>query len=317
MNETILITGAIGSGKSEVCRYLASKGYPVYDCDTRTKALYSSVPGLRERVEEAIGVPFSEISVIFGDAAKRAALEKVVYPEVLKDIVSWKSAQDSSLLFIESAIALDKPAFDGTYDKVWLVSAPREIRLERDPRVLEREGSQKPVDLSRADRILENDSSVGDLHKKIDEILNDIMKTDLRKILSVAGRHGLFRYLALTRNNSVIAESLQDGHRTVFDSRSRVTTLADIAIYTSEGELKLKDVFLAIDKALDGAEVPASKGDDAAVKDLFEKAVPNYDSERFYVSHMRKILEWYKEIKEFASLDFVEEEEDNNEEAGA
>lgn len=315
MNETILITGAIGSGKSEVCRYLASKGYPVYDSDSRTKALYSSVPGLVEKVEEATGVPFEGISVIFKDPVKRAALERVVYPEVLKDLALWKEEQHSPLLFIESAIALEKPAFDGTYDKVWLVSAPRDMRIARNPKVTEREGSQMPADLSRADRILENDSSIKELHEKIDKILNDIMKTDLSKILSVAGQHGLFRYLALARNNSVIAESLEDGHRTVFDSRSRVTTLADIAIYTADGELKIKDVFLAIDKALDGAEAPATKGDDVALKELFGKAVPNYDSERFYVSHMRKILEWYKDIKEFASLDFVEEEGEESGEA--
>ena len=48
--KTFLVTGPIGSGKSEVCRYLASKGYPVYDCDSRTKGLYESVPGLKSRI---------------------------------------------------------------------------------------------------------------------------------------------------------------------------------------------------------------------------------------------------------------------------
>ena len=91
--KTVLITGGIASGKSEVCRHLASKGLPVYDSDSRTKALYDSVPGMKSRVEEAIGVPFSQIAVIFEDAAKREALEAVVYPEVLKDFLAWKAAQ--------------------------------------------------------------------------------------------------------------------------------------------------------------------------------------------------------------------------------
>ena len=68
------------------------------------------------------------------------------------------------------------------------------------------------------------------------------MKTDLAKILSVSGQHGLFLYIAQARNGAIV-EALSDKRRTCFDMKSRITTLADISIYTSEGELKLKDVF--------------------------------------------------------------------------
>ena len=88
--KTVLVTGGIASGKSEVCRYLTSRGFEVYDSDSRTKALYDSVPGLKTRVEEAIGLPFKEIGVIFSDPAKRGKLEAVVYPEVMKDFLAWK-----------------------------------------------------------------------------------------------------------------------------------------------------------------------------------------------------------------------------------
>ena len=37
--KTVLVTGLIGAGKSELCSLLAAKGYPVYDSDSRTKAL--------------------------------------------------------------------------------------------------------------------------------------------------------------------------------------------------------------------------------------------------------------------------------------
>jgi len=304
---TILITGGIASGKSEVRRYLESKGYPVYDCDSRTKALYDSVPGLKARVEEAIGLPFSQVGVIFSDARKREALEAVVYPEVLKDFNAWRAAC-GDLAFMESAIALEKRQFDGTYNEVWLVKAPLSERKKRNSKVAERLSSQKEVPDSRADIIIENDSDIQSLHRKIDKILNKMEKTDLSKILSVSGKHGLYKFLALARGNAVVAEHLCDGTRTSLDAHSRITTLADIAIYTSEGEMKLKDVFLALNKALGGKEAPASKGNDAEIKALFEKAVPNYDADRFYVSHMRKIVDWYSEIVKFASLDFVEEE---------
>ena len=134
------------------------------------------------------------------------------------------------------------------------------------------------------------------------------MKTDLARILSVSGQHGLYLYLAQARNGA-IAESLSDKKRTCFDIKTRLTTLADIAIYTSEGELKLKEVFLKLKDVLGDADAPSPKASSEELKALFAKAVPDYDADRFYVSHMKKVVEWYNELKNYASLDFAEENE--------
>lgn len=136
----------------------------------------------------------------------------------------------------------------------------------------------------------------------------------MTKILSVSGQHGLFQYVAQARNG-VIAENLEDRRRTVLGATSRISTLADISIFTSEGEMKLADVFLALNKALDGAEAPSSKAPEKEVAALFEKAVPNYDPDRFYLSHMRKVLDWYSLLVKYASLDFVKEDEGESGEA--
>lgn len=133
------------------------------------------------------------------------------------------------------------------------------------------------------------------------------MKTDLAKIMSVSGQHGLFLYLAQSRSG-VIAENLETKKRTVFSPSSRITTLADIAIYTSEGEMKLQDVFLALKKYLGDKPVPSPKADDKEVKGLFDEAIPNYDADRFYISHMKKVVDWYSQIDRFASFDFENEE---------
>lgn len=137
------------------------------------------------------------------------------------------------------------------------------------------------------------------------------MKTDLAKTLAVTGKHGLYSYVSQARNG-IVAESLSDKKRVSFDAKSRITTLADIAIYTSEGELKISEVFLAINKAI-GDRKLTSKSADKDLVALFADAVPNYDPDRFYVSHMRKVIDWYNELVEFASLDFVKEEEPDEE----
>lgn len=135
------------------------------------------------------------------------------------------------------------------------------------------------------------------------------MKTDLAKILSVSGQHGLYLFVAQSRHGA-IAESLSDKKRTSFDAHSRISTLSDIAIFTSEGEMSLADVFTAMKAEADKCTaVPGSKDAPEQIKGFFAKAVPNYDSDRFYVSHMKKVLEWYDELSRFASLDFVTEED--------
>jgi hypothetical protein len=135
------------------------------------------------------------------------------------------------------------------------------------------------------------------------------MKTDLAKILSVRGQRGLFLYIAQSRNGA-IAESLRDHKRTNFAANSGITTLADISIYTMEGEVKLKEVFRKLEAVLGEADAPSSKAPDAEIKALFGKALPDYDPDRFYVSHMKKVVDWYNDLKNNASLDFVEEEEE-------
>ena len=132
------------------------------------------------------------------------------------------------------------------------------------------------------------------------------MKTDLTRILSVSGQHGLFNYVAQARNGAIV-EALSDKKRTCFDMKSRITTLADISIYTNEGEMKLQEVFLKLKEALGDADAPSPKSSSEELKALFAKAIPDYDADRFYVSHMKKVVEWDNELKHFASFDFVEE----------
>lgn len=131
------------------------------------------------------------------------------------------------------------------------------------------------------------------------------MKTDLSKILTVKGQRGLFRYLAQSRSGA-IAEDIATGTRTNFAATSGITTLQDISIYTAEGEMKLAEVFGKLHEVLGDAAAPTSKAGADELKALFAKAVPDYDGDRFYVSHMKKVVDWYNDLKENASLDFVD-----------
>ena len=140
------------------------------------------------------------------------------------------------------------------------------------------------------------------------------MKTDLSKILAISGQSGLYLYISQARNGAIV-ESLSDKKRTSVSMTSKITSLADISIYTDDEEVKLQDVFLSMKEVLGDADAPSSKSSADELKALFEKALPAYDRDRFYVSHMKKVVDWYNNLKKYASLDFVNPEEETEESA--
>ena len=138
------------------------------------------------------------------------------------------------------------------------------------------------------------------------------MKTDLSKILAVSGQSGLFLYVSQARSGAIV-EALSDKKRSTVGMTSKLTSLADISIYTDDEEVKLQQDFHNMKEVLGDAESPSPKSDPKELKALFEKALPTYDRDRFYVSHMKKVVDWYNNLKKYASLDFVNPEEESAE----
>lgn len=134
------------------------------------------------------------------------------------------------------------------------------------------------------------------------------MKTDLSKILAISGQSGLYLYISQARNGAIV-EALADKKRNSVSINSKITSLADISIYTDDEEVKLQQVLLNMKEVLGDADAPSAKSKPEELKALFEKALPAYDRDRFYVSHMKKVVEWYNALKNYASLDFVDLDE--------
>ena len=345
--KTVIVTGGIGSGKSAVCSLLRQRGIPVYDCDTRAKALYEEVPELVPALEAELGVRLRDAEGrldkaalsrrIFSDASAREVVESALYPVLLADFKAWRDAcAGVPFVVLESAVILSKPLFRGLADAVVKVEASPEIRLKRamardgapEEAVRRRMAAQEDVPFEGA-CILRNDGTFEELKKEVERVFfgkndylckilkNDThtMKTDLAKTLSIRGHHGLFTYIAQSRTGA-IAEAFEDKKRYNFSANSGITTLADISIYTADGEVKLQEVFGKIHEVLGDQDAPTAKAAPEELKALFEKALPNYDGDRFYVSHMKKVVEWYNALKKYASLDFVTDEEREAEAAG-
>ena len=131
----------------------------------------------------------------------------------------------------------------------------------------------------------------------------------LREILSVSGRPGLFKLLSQGKN-SLIVESLTDKRRTPIHATDRVVSLAEIAIYTTEGEKPLGEVLDLVYAAAEGKEVDLKTIGATKVSTFayMESVLPTYDKDRVYPTDVKKMLSWYNILVQSGFTRFTAEE---------
>jgi hypothetical protein len=139
----------------------------------------------------------------------------------------------------------------------------------------------------------------------------------LNDILAVSGHSGLFKLIA-KNSNSIIVESLETAKRIPVYQTTKVSTLGDIAIFTTDTEVPLIEVFEKISKIENKAACSIGKGaSNDEIKEYFEDVLPTYDKERVYVSDMKKVLSWYTILQAKNMLDFEKKEEEAPKDADA
>ena len=126
------ITGGIGSGKSYVCRLLEQRGIEVYDCDAAAKRLIRTSRRMRQQLQQLIGsLQKADISrFLLASEENQQRVNAIVHPAVFQDF------EESGMQWMESAILYESGA-DKLVDKVVVVTAPEEVRIQR---VMSRDG---------------------------------------------------------------------------------------------------------------------------------------------------------------------------------
>ena len=105
-----------------------------------------------------------------------------------------------------------------------------------------------------------------------------------------------------------MVESLIDGKRFPIYSHEKIVSLGEIAIYTSEDEVPLKDVFVKIKENEDGGKISDDKrSSNKELFSYFETVLPTYDREKVYASDIKKIATWYNLLID-NNIDFETEE---------
>ena len=128
----------------------------------------------------------------------------------------------------------------------------------------------------------------------------------LETILAISGKPGLYR-LVNRGNRSLIVETLdaQKKRMPAFGT-DKIISLADIAMYTDEEEVPLRQVLKNIYE-MEGGKATAidyRKATTAELADFMAKALPNYDRDHVYPSDMKKLVQWYNILVENGVTDF-------------
>lgn len=137
------ITGNIGSGKSTIAKLFALLGIPVYDADSRAKAIMVEDVVLKNELLKVFGQDtyFADATLnrvhlsqqVFNNPDKLKTLNALVHPAVFRDFISWlnqyKTTQTPYILK-EAALLVESGSYKDL-DYLILVQADEKIRLQR------------------------------------------------------------------------------------------------------------------------------------------------------------------------------------------
>ncbi|MCK5781842.1 MAG: DUF5606 domain-containing protein [Flavobacteriales bacterium] len=137
---------------------------------------------------------------------------------------------------------------------------------------------------------------------------------NIEGIISISGKGGLYKLLSQSRGGFIV-EALADGKRFPVHSTNNVSSLADIAMYTYEEEVPLKEVFENIAKKENLGPTLNHKDSAKVLKEYFTDVLPNFDEDRVYTSDIKKVFQWYNILQGAGLVTLDDEKEDGIEDA--
>lgn len=189
--KVIGITGSIGSGKSQVSKYIKEM-YPVIDCDqVNAQLLEKGQPGY----EALMALSYVQVqadqtidkvhlaNVMFSDCEKKKEIESILHPLIFKRINQWIQEQQTPVVFVEMPILFEIGATH-MFDEIWCVYAPKEeaiSRLSLYRGISKEEGLRRwNVQLSpqekmrKSDVVIYNDGTLADLYAQVQADLEKV-----------------------------------------------------------------------------------------------------------------------------------------------
>ena len=117
----------------------------------------------------------------------------------------------------------------------------------------------------------------------------------METILAIAGKPGLYRLVSRGKMNLIVESLDQAKKRMPAFASDRVTSLADIAMYTDAEDIPLWQVLENVGKKENGQESAFNykKASATELHAYFAGVLPDYDRDRVHDSDIKKLLQWY------------------------
>ena len=128
-------------------------------------------------------------------------------------------------------------------------------------------------------------------------------------ILAISGKPGLYKLVSRAKN-SLIVEALDETHKRIpAFGTDRITSLADIAMFTDTDDVPLMDILESMKTLEEGkkAGIDQKKASGDELREYFAKILPNFDRERVHNSDIKKLIQWYNILIDNGITDFKEE----------
>ena len=134
------ITGGIGSGKTALTDWLATKGIVIVDADLASRVIVApGQPALAE-IAEAFGSEFIQPdgeldraalrALVFTNDSKRQQLEAITHPRIREELARQMNAADSAYVVLSSPLLLESGQ-SSMVDLSVVVDVPEDTQIER------------------------------------------------------------------------------------------------------------------------------------------------------------------------------------------
>ncbi len=130
----------------------------------------------------------------------------------------------------------------------------------------------------------------------------------LETILAISGKPGLYRLVSRGNRNLIVETLDETKKRMPAFAADKVISLADIAMYTDNGEVPLRKVLDSMKKK-EGGQESAFNYKKATTDELyayFAEILPDYDRDRVYPSDIKKLISWYNLLVKAGVTEFDE-----------
>lgn len=120
----------------------------------------------------------------------------------------------------------------------------------------------------------------------------------IKDIVSISGMPGLYKS-ETQKVNGMIVTSLTEGWTKFVSNRQNLfSPLENISVYTDADTIQLADVLLEVHKQKDTNPPVDAQAKNEELRAWFLKIVPNHDTEKVYISDIKKLIKWYAILDE-------------------